>query len=106
MMRPRCLHSAAIRPQFSTMPRPQTEATAYLSLYKIATEKKRLLQELETLAARRDNLLNRLAQLEIEAGPLEIVTQQANSDSASQKFAKLRQKPAEKNGFDTFLLEY
>lgn len=49
-----------IRPKISTMPRPKTEASMQLELYKLATEKQRLQQELRALEQRKQLLQERL----------------------------------------------
>lgn len=53
-----------IRPKFSSMPRQQSEAAAFLDSYKLTVEKKRLQQELSSLNQRRDQLLQRLAAID------------------------------------------
>ena len=53
-----------IRPKFSSMPRQQSEAAAFLDSYKLTVEKKRLQQELNSLNQRRDQILQRLAAID------------------------------------------
>ena len=53
-----------IRPKFSSMPRQQSEAAAFLDSYKLTVEKKRLQQELTSLNQRRDQILQRLATID------------------------------------------
>ncbi len=65
-----------IRPKVSTMPRQKTEAAAYLNIYKLTVEKKRLQQELETLEERRDRIQKRLALLDSQVAELEQSAQQ------------------------------
>ncbi len=60
-MRPNALTDS--RPKISTMPRPH-EASAYLNLYKLSIEKKRLQTELDSIDHRRQKLQKRLAFLE------------------------------------------
>ncbi len=51
----------SIPPKISTIPRQQSEATDYLSLYQLAIEKERLERELQTLEQRSYQIQNRLA---------------------------------------------
>lgn len=53
-----------IRPKFSSMPRQQSEAAAFLDSYKLTVEKKRLQQELSSINQRRDQILQRLAAID------------------------------------------
>ncbi len=69
-MRPRP-RQPQIRPKISTMPRQQTEAAAYLDIYKLVNEKKRLQQELTVLEERRDRIQERLGAIEDEIQGLE-----------------------------------
>lgn len=69
-MRPRS-NSGAIRPKISTMPRPKTEAAAFLDLYKLSVEKKRLQQELQSLEVRRQQIGDRLSVLNAQIDSLE-----------------------------------
>lgn len=67
----RSLRLTDSRPKVSTMPRPQTEATAYLNLYKLAIEKKRLQTELDSIEQRRHSIQKRLSLLESHAVELQ-----------------------------------
>lgn len=58
-------------PKISTMPRPATEAAQYLDLYKLTVEKTRLQQELEYIDGRRQQLCDRLAEIEQETEGLD-----------------------------------
>jgi len=60
-----------IRPKFSSMPRQQTEAAAFLDSYKLTVEKKRLQQELDSLNQRRDQILQRLSVIDRQVETLE-----------------------------------
>lgn len=53
------------------MPRSQTEAAAYLEIYKLVNEKKRLQQELELLDQRRERIQKRLEVLNVQVLELE-----------------------------------
>lgn len=60
-----------IRPKVSTMPRQKSEASAYLDIYKLAVEKRRLQQELQALDQRRQRICQRLGSLRQEIAMLE-----------------------------------
>ena len=72
---------APIRPKISTMPRPKTEAAAYLDIYKLVTEKKRLEQELELLDQRRSLITQRLEALNHQVSHLEIAAHDLRAES-------------------------
>ncbi|MGF1570102.1 MAG: hypothetical protein ACFCVD_18865 [Nodosilinea sp.] len=55
---------AKIYPKISTLPRPRTEASHHLNLYRLASEKAQILQELEVIHQRRQRLHTRLAEIE------------------------------------------
>jgi predicted nuclease with TOPRIM domain len=98
-MRPHGLQSAVRYPQVSTMPKAQTQAAAYLSLYKVVTEKRRLLQELEAVEVRRDRILNRLAILETQMAHLETTANNLNETVSNSQ-------SAQGGSFKTLFLEY
>jgi len=58
-------------PKISTMPRPATEAAQYLDMYKLTVEKTRLEQELEYIDSRRQQLCDRLAEINQETAKLD-----------------------------------
>ncbi len=60
-----------IFPKVSTMPRPATEAAQYLDMYKLTVEKTRLEQELEYIDSRRQQLCDRLAEINQETSNLD-----------------------------------
>ena len=60
----RNLSRGRIQPKISTMPRQQSEAAAFLDIYKLVIEKKRLQQELHSIDERRHQILDRLSVLE------------------------------------------
>jgi hypothetical protein len=72
-----------IRPKISTMPRQQTEAAAYLDIYKLVIEKKRLRQELEGMDDRRQQICDRLAILEQHIVALEKTAHQVRDAEAT-----------------------
>ncbi|NEQ43162.1 MAG: gas vesicle protein [Leptolyngbya sp. SIOISBB] len=76
-----------INPKISTMPRQQSESSHYLSIYKLTVEKKRLQQELDSLAKRRTLLQNRLAALEQEMIALNGQAQALGETSATPQLS-------------------
>lgn len=60
-----------IHPKVSTMPRQQSEAAAFLDIYKLVIEKRRLQQELQGMDQRRQQILDRLTVLENQVMALE-----------------------------------
>jgi len=68
---PRSQHRGIIRPKISTMPRQKSEAAAFLDIYKLVVEKKRLQQELESLDQRRQQICDRIAVLDRQVSALE-----------------------------------
>lgn len=106
-MRPR-LQLGQIRPQISTMPRQQTEAAAYLDIYKLVNEKKRLQQELSTFDDRRARLQARLIAIEAEITGLE-TTAHTLRDRDDAPTANLPKRPAsepQQSNHNTLFLEY
>ena len=83
------------------MPRPQTEASAYLNLYKLSIEKKRLQTELDTIDRRRHRLQKRLSFLESQVAEM----QQTTEDSTPQ-LAPAVKNSAPDSALDTLFLEY
>ena len=71
------------RPKISTMPRQQTEAAAYLDIYKLVIEKKRLRQELEGMDDRRQQICDRLVILEQHITALEKTAHQVRDAEAT-----------------------
>jgi peptidoglycan hydrolase CwlO-like protein len=100
----------------STMPRPKTEATAFLDLYKLVIEKKRLQQELQSLEQRRQQITNRLAVLDSQVAELENNVQQMREEMPTSsaeatlqptvKAVKMAIAPSPSDTFDTLFLEY
>ncbi len=94
------------------MPRPKTEAAAYLDIYKLVTERKRLEQELEVLDQRRDRILQRLEVLQQQAQTLEHAAHQIRDahttlQAPPASVSAIRTPtPATFDTFDTFHLEY
>lgn len=105
-MRPQPSQSP-IRPKVSTMPRLKTEAAAYLDIYKLVTERKRLEQELESLDQRRDRIIKRLEVLDQQTAILEETAHQIRDNTlpANPRPEAFSATVAEKD-FKTFYLEY
>lgn len=93
------------RPKISSMPRPKTEATAYLNLYKLAVEKKRLQYELDTIEQRRERIQKRLAFLESEVAELQKAPQPAEEVRPLVRSIASKAAP-DKAAFKTMFLEY
>jgi hypothetical protein len=98
-MRPTSLTDS--RPKISTMPRPQTEATAYLSLYKLAIEKKRLQHELDSIEQRRHRIQKRLSFLESQVAEMQQTTQ-----ASPPKLVPVSKNSAPDSALNTLFLEY
>jgi len=106
-----------IRPKISTMPRQQTEAAAYLDIYKLVIEKKRLRQELEGMDDRRQQICDRLIILEQHITSLEKTAHQVRDAEATPVKPASPQLPASPlpvhkptkltdAAFDTLFLNY
>ncbi len=95
-----------IRPQISTMPRPKTEAAAYLSIYKLVSEKKRLEQELQGLDQRRDRICQRLDVLNNQVATLKDSLQDFQADAVVKQGAIAQPQKPQPDGFSTLFLEY
>lgn len=105
-----------IRPKVSTMPRQKTEATAFLDLYKLVIEKKRLQQELHSLEQRRQQITDRIAVLDGQVAELENNVQQMREEVPTsaveptvQPISKIKRMaiaPSPPDTFNTLFLEY
>jgi hypothetical protein len=82
----------------STLPRPKTEAAAYLNLYKLTIEKKRLEHELESIEVRRHRIQKRLTFLSSQVAELD--------RSATCKTPATKQAAPDTAAFNTLFLEY
>lgn len=60
-----------IRPKISNMPRQRSEAAAFLDIYKLVVEQKRLQQELSSIEQRSGQIHRRLSELEQQIQALE-----------------------------------
>jgi len=100
------------RPKISTMPRQKTEAAAYLDIYKLVNEKKRLQLELETMNQRRDRLLQRLSEIETQVTDLETSAHDLKNASVTPpptvatNSASSQPPSGKSETFDTVFLEY
>lgn len=104
-MRPHLSH-LPIRAKVSTMPRQKTEAAAYLDIYKLVTERKRLKQELESLEQRRDRILKRLEVLDQQTDALDVAAHQLR-EGVPQVQARIRPLDVSSTShFNTLCLEY
>lgn len=94
-----------IRPKFSSMPRQQSEAAAFLDSYKLTVEKKRLQQELDSLNQRRDQIMQRLAVIDHTVEGLDDHAQTYRRRDANQRGSSM---PASQNTGDvqTFFVDY
>ena len=111
-MRPHSLLTDA-RPRISSMPRQKTEAAAYLNLYKLSVEKKRLQYELETIEQRREHVQARLVSLESQIAEMSQSAELLKNESAATQpiaqpvFAKsVKQGAPDTAAFKTVFLEY
>ncbi len=100
------LSQSPIRPKVSTLPRQKTEASAYLDIYKLVSEKKRLQHELEQVEQRRDRILKRLEVLETQVQGLEQTAQQLRLDTEVRPSAIAVSKVTQSDPYNTFFLEY
>lgn len=98
--------SQSPRPKVSTLPRQKTEASAYLDIYKLVSEKKRLQQELAQVEQRRDRILKRLETLESQVLGLEQTAQQLRLTDGIQAPKIASTKSPQSDPFNTFFLEY
>jgi hypothetical protein len=57
-------------PRISTLPRQRTEAAHYLDMYKLTVEKKRIHQELDNIHQKRQQLQERLVEIDHQLGGL------------------------------------
>lgn len=99
--------TGSIRPKFSTMPRQKTEASTYLDLYKLALEKKRLQQDLQNIEKRRQQILKRLAILEIQIAEQEKDAQQLRENpSVVTTNSSIQHISSQSDNINTMFLEY
>ncbi len=95
------------RPKFSSMPRQKTEAAAYLNLYKLSIEKKRLEHELATIDVRRGRIQKRLAFLNSQVAELDKNAQKDQKVNPSEHASLLAKEAApDTAAFNTLFLEY
>jgi len=97
-----------IRPKISTMPRPQSEASLQLDIYKLVMEKQRIQAELRLIEQREKQLKQRLNVVENTIADTEKKVQDFRSlNNADQDKLKTRS-PAfpQAKSMKTFYLEY
>lgn len=105
----RRFNKAAIRPQISTMPRQQTEASAHLHIYRLLVEKNRLQQELQSIEQRRQQINEHLLALEGQVANLEKTAQELHNPSPKLHQSNVTDYSKSFPGnetFDTLFLEY
>lgn len=114
-----------IRPKISTMPRKKSEAAAFLDIYKLVVEKKRLQEELEGMDERRWQICDRIAVLTTQIAGLEGSVQALRAEEAAAQPADtaapsaggsfpaaaprprpIAPPPQSSGGHDTFYLDY
>ncbi|NJO41270.1 MAG: hypothetical protein HC769_19505 [Cyanobacteria bacterium CRU_2_1] len=98
------------------MPRQPSEAAAFLDIYKLVIEKKRLRQELQSIDQRRQQILDRLASLEVQVSELETTAHYLRETTTSDApihasisiaaHAKPQPSTDSLEGFETLFLEY
>ena len=103
-MRPYSLQTE-IRSQISTMPRQKTEAAAYLNLYKLSVEKKRLQYELETIEQRRQRIQKRLAFLDNQVAEAEKSAEELR-ETPPRMICPLSKQTPPNAAFNMLFLEY
>lgn len=98
-----------IRPKISTMPRPQSEASLQLDIYKLVMEKQRIQAELRLIEQREKQLKQRLNVVENTIADTEKKVQDFRSLTNADQPDKLRTRtPAfpQAKSMKTFYLEY
>lgn len=97
-----------IRPKISTMPRRKSEAAAFLNIYKLVIEKKRLQEELNNIEDRREQIQQRTAILDQQIAMLEGNVQQIRQqdDRSMRSLRSIPHSSTASEGFDTLFLEY
>jgi chromosome segregation ATPase len=107
-MHRRNLAKGNIRPKISTMPRQRSEAAAFLDIYKLVIEKKRLQEELENIDARREQILQRLVVLDQQVSDLEGNVQKMRAADETPDNVPNRPAPSQSTSepFNTLFLEY
>jgi phage shock protein A len=90
------------------MPRKKTEAAAFLDIYKLVVEKKRLEEELGGMDQRRQLICDRLAVLENQIATLEQSVEQLRAGEGDRPSLPDRPTSAEprRTTYETFTLDY
>jgi chromosome segregation ATPase len=105
-MRRPSLSRGNIRPKITTMPRQKTEAAAFLDIYKLTIEKKRLQEELENIETRRQQIYQRLEVLDKQVSGLEQNVQKIRQHEANDIPSNPGNAKESDGNFDTLFLEY
>lgn len=87
----------------STMPRQKTEAMTFLDIHKLILEKKRLHDELKLVAARQQQIQQRIACLNKQVAQLEGNIEEKREFTKTNLLAPQNELP---NNFDTLLVDY
>ncbi|HCF29525.1 MAG TPA: hypothetical protein DEV81_20500 [Cyanobacteria bacterium UBA11049] len=99
------LAKGEIRPKFSSIPRQKSEAAAYLDSYKLAIEKKRLQQELQTIDRRHQQISRRLTLIDTQVSQLEKSIEQIHT-SKPEVLETIVPKQTLPGAYSTMFLEY
>ncbi|HEY9646032.1 MAG TPA: hypothetical protein V6C88_06675 [Chroococcidiopsis sp.] len=104
----RNIAKGSIRPKISTMPRQKSEAAAFLDIYKLVIEKKRLQEELQSIDERRLQIVQRLGVLDQQVGTLEGTVQQMRAAEAADPAipAHVPYSQPLPDNYDTLFLDY
>jgi chromosome segregation ATPase len=97
-----------IRPKISTMPRPQSEASLQLDIYKLVMEKQRIQAELRLIEQREKQLKQRLNVVENTIADTEKKVQDFRSlnNAEPDKLKTRSQALPQAKSLKTFYLEY
>ncbi|MGF1498378.1 MAG: hypothetical protein ACFB8W_16380 [Elainellaceae cyanobacterium] len=103
-----------IRPKISSMPRQKSEAAAFLDIYKLVVEQKRLQQELVSMEQRQQQITQRLAVIERQVAHLEQQAdhlrqggaQPGSTTPGQRAISPAPQAGSLSQGFETLTLDY
>lgn len=96
-----------IRPKISTMPRPRSEASLQLDLYKLVTEKQRIEYEIRLIEQRQQQLIQRLGVVEKQMGETEEKIQKIRQSSTQSPPLKTRPTTlSSQRSLKTFYVDY
>ncbi|MEL6224091.1 MAG: hypothetical protein AAFQ57_07060 [Cyanobacteria bacterium J06626_14] len=98
-----------IRPKINSMPRHRSEAAAYLDIYKLVVEKKRLQQELDSIERRQRQIRDRLSIINTQVQSLEDMAHQRRNETPEQTQSPISSpvpQEEQSGSFKTITLEY